>query len=302
MSTLPGDGGDRWRDQHVWHCSLSLADGETLTAERWGQVTSEFADGMGLTETSGNAPARWVAIHHGEGKGGHDHVHIAASAVREDGTRVAFFRDFPRAQQVCRELERKHGLVQVLGREHGTAPAARPRPSWERQRRSSRRSRAQNWPGCVPPRWRRPRRSGSDGPAGGMVIKPRFAPGTTDVTVGYRVALKPPELADPIRFYSGTALGADLSLPRLREVWAAPSLEEAAGAAAEWQAAHAGRPPGAGRPVCVDPREALRGRSGSPTESPVRSLGIGPWRRWWLTTSPARWRPGRGSTRSEQPS
>ena len=263
VSTLPGDGGDRWRDQHVWHCSLSLADGETLTAERWGQVTSEFADGMGLTETSGHAAARWVAIHHGEGKGGHDHVHIAASAVREDGTRVAFFRDYPKAQQVCRELERKHGLVQVLGREHSTARrGATPAELGHQQREDlpaiareelAHRVRATAVAAGSEAEWVRQVR------ANGMVIKPRFASGTTDVTVGYRVALKPPEQTDPIRFYSGTALGADLSLPRLREVWADPSLQEATEASAEWQAAFAGRPPGVGRPVRVDPQEALQG-------------------------------------------
>jgi len=62
-----------------------------------------------------------VAIHHGVGKGGHDHIHIAASMVREDGTRwEGRLRDYPRSQQVCRDLERKYGLVAVDGRQHGT--------------------------------------------------------------------------------------------------------------------------------------------------------------------------------------
>jgi hypothetical protein len=78
VAVLDDDGRQQFRDENVWHCSLSLADGEQLSAEQWQQVTREFADGMGLTEASGKAPCRWVAIHHGEGRGGHDRVQIAA--------------------------------------------------------------------------------------------------------------------------------------------------------------------------------------------------------------------------------
>jgi hypothetical protein len=83
---LDADGQQAWRDVNVWHCSLSLPPGEVLSAERWEQVTREFADEMDLTDAGGKAPVRWVAIHHGASKGGNDHVHIAASMVREDGT------------------------------------------------------------------------------------------------------------------------------------------------------------------------------------------------------------------------
>ena len=40
---------------------------------------------MGFTEASGKAPIRWVAIHHGVSTNGNDHIHIAATMVREDG-------------------------------------------------------------------------------------------------------------------------------------------------------------------------------------------------------------------------
>lgn len=99
------------RDTHVWHCSLSLAPGEVLSDEQWATVTDAFMDRMGFT---GPAPSRWVAIEHGPGRGGKDHVHVVASMVREDGERWAGnFADFGKAQRTCRELETRHGLVRV---------------------------------------------------------------------------------------------------------------------------------------------------------------------------------------------
>ena len=258
VAVLDG-GGERWRDEHVWHCSLSLADGESLTGEQWGQVSQEFADGMGLTEAGGHAPARWVAIHHGAGRGGHDHLHIAASMVREDGTKWSPYRDFVRAQQVCRELEQRHGLVQVQGREHGTATRGRTPAEVAQGRTGDReqlalRVRAAAVASTTEAEW--VRRVAADG----LVIKPRFAKGTTDVAVGYRVALRP-EPGEQLRFYSGTAMGADLSLPRLREVWPEPTLEQAGEASAAWQEAHArkaaDKPPAAPRTGPVSVRAAM---------------------------------------------
>nr|WP_242703300.1 relaxase/mobilization nuclease domain-containing protein [Paenarthrobacter ureafaciens] len=81
---------------HVWHCSLSLrAEEGDLTDQKWADIAQDFMDEMGFTETSGRAPAQWVAIRHGHSKAGNDHIHIAASMVREDGTKWSSWRDFP---------------------------------------------------------------------------------------------------------------------------------------------------------------------------------------------------------------
>ena len=239
-----------WKDQHVWHCSLSLPPGEVLSEQQWERVTQEFADGMGLTAESGHAPARWVAIYHGLSAGGNDHVHIAASMVREDGTRwEGRFRDWPTAQKVCRELEQRHGLAVVQGPGLGTASRGTRRVEARKHEATPGR------PGAALPRedlaarvraaavasaseaeWVRRLRSS------GVVLKPRFAEGSTDVVAGYRVALKGQDRLD---FYGGGQLGRDLTLPRLREGWPQPSLEQAGQASAEWQAAFRSRPPAA---------------------------------------------------------
>lgn len=243
------DGHQVYRNQHVWHCSLSLAPGEgPLSGEQWDAVATDFAARMGFTAVSGHAPARWVAIHHGASKGGHDHIHIAASMVREDGTRwEGRLRDFPKSQQVCRDLEARYGLVAVDGRQHGTVgkgvrPVERRVAEQSGQLVTARaelahRVRAAAVASTSEAEWVRRVR------ACGVVIKPRFVAGSVDVVAGYRVALRPQSGADRLNFYGGGQLGNDLSLPRVRENWPEPSVEQADAASAEWQATFRGQPP-----------------------------------------------------------
>ena len=72
----------------------------------------------------------------------------------------------------------------------------------------------------------------------GLLIRPRFARGTQDVVVGYRVAARPRYGERPI-WFGGGHLAHDLTLPRLREAW--PDTPQASlAASAEWRAAWRG--------------------------------------------------------------
>lgn len=75
----------------------------------------------------------------------------------------------------------------------------------------------------------------------GVLVRPRFADGRTDVVVGYSVAQRPSDGGRPI-WYGGGHLGRDLTLPRLREGWP-DTPDGATQAAAEWSAAKRQRPP-----------------------------------------------------------
>ncbi|WP_234031374.1 relaxase/mobilization nuclease domain-containing protein [Mycetocola zhujimingii] len=226
-------------DANVWHCSLSLRAKEgQLSDEKWGAIAQDFADRMGFTEASGKAPCRWVAVRHGLSTNGNDHVHIAVSLVREDGTKATTHNDFAKAQKVCRDLERDYGLEQLESREaglgeRGVKPAERARQErtgavevdahrLERTVRAA--ATASVDEGEFVRRLRR----------GGVLIRPRFAAGRDDVVAGYSVALRPAEGASPI-WYGGGRLARDLTLPRLREGWPdAPATAQAA--ADEWRA------------------------------------------------------------------
>ena len=201
---------------------------------------------MGFDGSDGKAPCRWGAVHHGLSKGrgglpGNDHVHVALSLVREDGTRASAWNDRPRAQTVCRELEARWGLEVLESRDAGRGSAAPQRAELERVERFglveperftlARTVRAAATAAASEAEFvRRLRRAGLD-------VDARFAAGRGDVVRGYSVN-RPGGLA-----FGGGHLGKDLSLPRLREAggWSA-TPGEAAEAVAEWTAAKRGRP------------------------------------------------------------
>jgi hypothetical protein len=227
---------------HVFHVSLSLpADEGQLDDETWGKIANDFAEKMGFTGSDGKPPCRWVAIHHGSSKAGNDHIHLAVSMVREDGTRWSQHKDFKRAQDACAELEVKHALRVVRGAhaERGYHPkeseraAAMGSPELDRDR-LQRAVRAASTASLDEAEFvRRLRRSG-------VLVRPRFATGTKDQIVGYSVALKPAIRGERAVWFGGGRLAKDLTLPKLREGWNV-SLETTATALSEWQAAADGK-------------------------------------------------------------
>ncbi|GAB2748201.1 relaxase/mobilization nuclease domain-containing protein [Sinomonas soli] len=232
------------RGGHVWHCSLSLrAEEGDLTDGKWGQIAQEFMDEMGFTDAGGKAPVSWVAVRHGHSTAGNDHIHIAASMVREDGTKWSSHLDYKRAQDTARALEKKHGLEQLnpvyamRGLRPGEREAAERRGAQEPERRSLARkvracaTAAQDEAEFV----RRVRRTGA-------LVRPRYAGGRDDVVVGYSVAERPRSRGVRPVWFGGGHLAKDLTLPRLRSAW--PDSPEHAGAAvAEWGSAARGRRP-----------------------------------------------------------
>ncbi|RJK92503.1 relaxase [Vallicoccus soli] len=245
----------------VWHCSLSLrAEEGQLSDEQWAAIAHDFVDGMGFTGDTGwgtsgqgKAPCRWVAVRHGLSSNGNDHVHVAVSLVREDGTKASVWNDRPSAQRLAGELERKHGLQVLESRGAGHATrGAKPAELAKAQRTGApepvRASLARTVRGCAAAAGdeaefvRRLRRAG-------LLARPRYASGRADVVVGYSVAQRP---AGPARtsagvglrerpiWYGGGHLARDLTLPRLRVDWP-DSPQYATAAAAEWNAAKRGR-------------------------------------------------------------
>ena len=102
---------------HIWHVSLSVANGERLiTDEQWAEMAQAVMRTMGF-EKEGMVPAAWVAIGHGVSAQGNQHVHLAASIVRDDGSAVKIWQDRRTLSRVCAEIERTYGLTIVDGRD-----------------------------------------------------------------------------------------------------------------------------------------------------------------------------------------
>lgn len=245
------DGQNPLRDGNVWHCSLSLNPGEgPLSDEQWAAIATDFMDEMGFTDAGGRSPARWVAVRHGLSKKGNDHIHIAASCVREDGTRVNTWNDRNRSQKLSTELEHKYGL-QVL-HDRGKSPSvpghkpaeiarAERRGDNEPERDTLRRiARACAVASKTEAEYvRRLRREG-------LVVSGRFASDRADVVTGYKIGFRPRRVRgkwDPVITYGGGELAPELSLPALREScgWVR-TPESAREAVDEWTAAKRGRP------------------------------------------------------------
>ncbi|MBF6358235.1 hypothetical protein IU449_27435 [Nocardia higoensis] len=249
------------RDQNVWHCSLSLGPREgQLDEETWARIARRFMTEMGFTDSAGGAPdVRWTAIHHGLTKAGGDHIHVAMSVVRPDGSLADVRRDWKRSQDAAALLEREFGLQVLVSREdRGTEAATRP----------DERGRAERVGAAETDREALRRRVRAAAVASeteaefvaalrgeGMVLRPRFAKGGTDQVVGYAVRMPAQKNLrsgawEKAVWYGGGQLAKDLTLASLRS-WAGWEQSEQAQAAAvaEWGRASTTR---SGRAISPD--------------------------------------------------
>ncbi|MCW2763448.1 MAG: relaxase/mobilization nuclease [Marmoricola sp.] len=237
---------------HVFHCSLSLSAEEgQLSDERWAAVANDFMKDMDFTEDGGKAPARWVAVRHGLSKNGNDHIHIVASMVRDDGTKWNSWKSKYKSQQAARALEKKYGLNELAAvrAERGFTPAEQAKAVRQGLPEVERHSLARKVRTCAAASRdeaefvRRARQEG-------VLVRPRYAAGRTDVVTGYSVAERPRK-GERAVWFGGNSLGRDLALPKLRTGWES-TPESATAAVAEWNAAARNR-----RPVCPG-RETLQ--------------------------------------------
>ncbi|GAA1139817.1 relaxase/mobilization nuclease domain-containing protein [Nesterenkonia lutea] len=185
-----------YKDAHVWHCSLALkADEGKLSDELWAEIAYDFVEGMGFIDPDGAKSSRWAAIHHGDSRNGNDHIHIAVQMVREDGTKADVHFDKRRSQKVVGEIEKKRGLVVLESRDKSRGLAG-DKPA----ERSTAQRNNQAMPAPVELR-RRMRAALSTSSSqheyvqrlmdSGVRVAPRFAKGSTDHVVGYRVGIAP---------------------------------------------------------------------------------------------------------------
>jgi hypothetical protein len=184
---------------------------------------------MGLAPRDDPYGVRWVAVRHGLSVGGIDHIHIAATLARQDGTLPRIHNDFLRARTACQSIEQQFGLTT-------TAPADRTaavRPT--RAEAEQARRRAGKEPRMVT--LRRLVQEAAAAAVGeqdffarlrdaGALIRERRSTTDHDQVTGYAVALPSQERAgDPV-WFGGGKLAPDLTLPRLRRRWERPGTIE----------------------------------------------------------------------------
>jgi len=226
---------------HVWHVSLSNPAGDRVLRDaEWADIAEDLMNRLGFSAGPGRAPCPWVAIHHGASAEGNDHIHIAVSLVREDGTKGSVHNDRINVGRACSHYERTYGLTIVEGRAGG---ARHGRTAAEAQLEKRRRVQG---PGTQPVR---PAKailesavraaavaSSDEGEFvrrlrdANLAVRPRFAAGASQTVIGYSVGVR----GDNVVWYGGGRLSADLTLPKLRALWGSDAETQQA-AVAEWK-------------------------------------------------------------------
>lgn len=209
---------------HVWHCSLSLKANELAPGDvKWGLISTDFMDRMGF-----DAQTRWVAIDHGASPEGNPHIHIVASVVKADGSRVNTYKDMPKSQKVCTALEQKYGL-QVLQSRVAVGGAGSVAYTQTEIRRMTQEGKAEPDRITLERKVRAAAAASQDDQQfirrlnqSGVQFRPFPQSGPT---TGYSVALK-----NGRTYFSGGSLARDLTLPQLRRSWQNPTATSGANA------------------------------------------------------------------------
>ena len=89
----------------VLHVSLTTAPGEQLSDDQWREIGQRYLEGMGFSEH------QYVLTRHTDTE--HDHIHLVANRIGFDGAVVSDSHDYPRQEQLMREIEREYGLQEV---------------------------------------------------------------------------------------------------------------------------------------------------------------------------------------------
>jgi hypothetical protein len=266
---------------HILHVSVSLPPGDRqLGDDQWTQIAHKAMEALGL-EGEGTQPAAWVAIGHGTSANGNQHIHLAASLVRVDGSRVNAWQSKRTLSRLCAEIESTYGLTVIEGREGKGMPGLS-RAELERTAREQM---------AEPPRITLARMVREASVASrdeaefvrrlrgsGVLLRPRFETGGKDAVVGYSVAMRTVNGNTPI-WFGGGKLAKDLTLPNLRQFWEVSAADRKS-AVIEWSAAKRVAPG----------RETIRGipddwrRAVGAIERSVEKLGevpvsdLGAWR------------------------
>ncbi len=94
----------------VWHTSLSFNpdDAAKLTGEKMREIAEDYLQEMKLTGT------QYALIRHRD-RPGHEHVHIIANRVADDGHTISDSNSFLRSKEALTKLIQRHGLTPPKG-------------------------------------------------------------------------------------------------------------------------------------------------------------------------------------------
>ncbi|MFE1318653.1 relaxase/mobilization nuclease domain-containing protein [Kitasatospora phosalacinea] len=206
--------GDRALATTIWHCSVRTEPGARhLDDGDWADIARRIVHATGIAPDGDTTACRWVAVRHAE-----DHIHIAATLVRQDGRLAGLSFDYRKAQAEARRIEKDYGLRQLTPGDGTAAKNPTSQECWKAERTG----RAETPRETLREAVRQALAGAADEAeffdrlrAAGLRVKLRHAP-SGDV-LGYNVALPGDRNRnrEPI-WFPGSKLAPDLSLPRIR--------------------------------------------------------------------------------------
>ncbi|WP_371791565.1 relaxase/mobilization nuclease domain-containing protein [Streptomyces sp. NBC_01471] len=206
--------GDKAPTTTMWHCPVRAAPGDPILSDaQWADIARRIVAVAGIAPEGDQEACRWVAVRHAE-----DHIHIAATLVRQDGRRPHRDHDIRAVQREARKIEADFGLRRL---NPGDGTAAK-RPTSKEHFKAKRQGQDTTTREILRTRVRRAVAAASNETeffalleVTGVSVRPKTGP-SGDV-LGYSVALpgdvnKYGELV----WFSGSTLAGDLSLPKIR--------------------------------------------------------------------------------------
>ncbi|NGO70729.1 relaxase/mobilization nuclease domain-containing protein, partial [Streptomyces boncukensis] len=207
--------GDKAPQHIVWHCPVRAApEDPILTDAQWADIAHRIVAAASIAPDGDEEACRWVAVRHAE-----DHIHIAATLVRQDGRRPTRDYDQRAVQNEARKIEAAYGLRQ-LKRGDGTAAKRHTSKEHFKAKRQGQDATSRE---ILRQRVRRAVAAAASEAeffafleATGVNVRPKRAP-SGDIT-GYSISLPGDanKQGDPV-WFSGSTLAGDLSLPRIRQ-------------------------------------------------------------------------------------
>ncbi|MEU4999691.1 mobilization protein [Streptomyces sp. NPDC021622] len=215
--------GDKAPKDTVWHCPVRAApEDPILTDAQWADIARRMVAAASIAPDGDEEACRWVAVRHAD-----DHIHIAATLVRQDGRRPERGYDQRAVQREARKIEIDYGLRRL---KPGDGTAAK-RPTSKEHFKAKRLGQEAATRDVLRLRVRRAVAAASDEAeffalleATGVTVRFKLVPSGDALGCNFALPGDTNDKGEPV-FYAGSTLAPDLSLPKIRKSLATTSTE-----------------------------------------------------------------------------
>ncbi|MDX5563564.1 mobilization protein [Streptomyces sp. ID05-04B] len=218
--------GDKAPKYTVWHCPIRAApEDPILTDAQWADIARRIVAAAGIAPEGDEEACRWVAVRHAD-----DHIHIAATLVRQDGRRSQRDHDIRAVQREARQIEIDYGLRRL---KPGDGTAAK-HPTSKEHFKAKRLGQDATSREILRMRVRRAMAAASTEAeffalleATGVTVRLKLGPSGDALGCNFALPGDTNDKGEPV-FYAGSTLAGDLSLPKIRQRLATTAPEPVA--------------------------------------------------------------------------